>query len=243
MPGLLSFGLNILADVFYPKYCFGCQKPGNYLCKFCMSQFSSAARQFCVVCNSTSPDGYTHAPCRSLFTPDRLLSAFTYQNKVAADMIITGKYYFVPEPFAILGGLATKHLFFEAVHERKIKSEFTTQLNAFVVCAIPLHPRRQKWRGFNQSEIAAKVLAQGLNLPYCKLLRRIKNTQTQKNLDAKKRQTNLANAFQLLPLPVLPEKVILVDDICTTGQTFLAASLALKQAGVKIVWCVSIAKD
>lgn len=246
MPGLLSFGLNILADVFYPKYCFGCQKPGSYLCKFCMTQISSVARYFCVGCNAPSPGGYTHNPCTTIYTPDRLLSAFPYQNRVVADMIITGKYFFVQEVFAVLGALTVDHLFFEALYRRQSQPQHFTELRDFAVCAIPLHARRQRWRGFNQSEVAAKVIAQGLQLPYIPLLKRTKNTKTQKDLDAKSRQANLANAFTVNNFGsqlAMPKKVLLIDDVTTTGQTFLAASRALKQAGAETIWCVSIAKD
>lgn len=208
-----------------------------------MNQIPSLVRNFCVVCNSASPQGFTHTPCKTEFSPDRLLSAFAYQNKTVADMIITGKYYFVPEVFAVLGALASEHIFFDAIYKRESKPEEYSALKDFVVCAIPLHARRLRWRGFNQSEIAAKVMAQGLNLPYYPLLQRSKNTQTQKNLDAKSRQTNLANAFKANQIPNFPRKVILVDDVSTTGQTFLEATRVLKQAGAGQVWCVSIAKD
>lgn len=233
MPGLLSFGLNILADIFYPKYCFSCQRSGGYLCKFCINQIPSLGKNFCVVCNSPSTNGFTHQPCRTSKTPDRFLSAFAYQNKTVADMIITGKYYFVPEVFAVLGAVATQQVF----------SSYQNELDDFVVCAIPLHTRRQKWRGFNQSAVAAQVIAQGLNLTYYPLLYRTKNTQTQKNLNAETRHINLVNAFKSLSIQHLPTKVILVDDVSTTGQTFLQASACLKLAGVKEVWCLSIAKD
>ncbi len=232
MPGLLSFGLNILADVFYPKYCFGCQRPGSYLCKFCMSQIPFQRKNYCVVCNSPNTGGFTHPSCLNNNHPDRLLSAFSYYNRVIADMVITGKYYFVPEVFAILGALTAEYLLQQ--------NNFTD----FVVCAVPLHPRRQRWRGFNQSEVAAKVIAQGLRLPYYPLLQRTKNTQTQKNLDAQGRKSNIKSAFRTPPyFKHIPKKVLLIDDVSTTGQTLLEASRALKQAGVQIVWCISIAKD
>src|SRR6478672_4409644 len=121
-----------------------------------------------------------------------------------------------------------------------VQSE-TTELSNFVVCAIPLHTTRMRWRGFNQSEIAARIFCQGLNIPYCPLLTRTKNTKTQKNLDASSRKANMANAFVCSYQS--PPNVILIDDVCTTGQTFLEATASLKQAGAHRVWCISIAKD
>ncbi len=226
----------MLADVFCPKYCFGCQRSGSYLCKFCMSQIPKLAKNFCISCNKPSHNGYTHLECQTLLTPERLLSAFPYQYPVVTDMIITGKYYFVPEIFAVLGALTADTLF---------KLTFSTlppeELSEFYICAIPLHPSKHRWRGFNQAEIVARTIAQGLNLPYTPILQRIKQTKTQKDLDSQSRKTNVKNAFTCIVQP--PEKIILIDDVCTTGQTFLEATRTLKQAGVREVWCVSIAKD
>lgn len=236
MANLLSFGLNIIADVFYPKYCFGCQRGGSYLCKFCMSQIPALAKTVCVVCNKQSKNGFTHPECKTNLAPDRLLSAFPYQYSTVSEMIITGKYYFIPEAFAVLGALAADRLF-ALPHDNSPPPE----LSGFYICAIPLHPTKQRWRGFNQSEIIARTIAQGLHLQYLPILQRTKNTRTQKDLHAIARQTNMQNAFAC-PTPA-PEKIILIDDVSTTGQTFLSASAALKQAGAQTVWCLSIAKD
>lgn len=232
MPKLLSFGLNILADVFYPKYCFGCRRSGRYLCKFCSTQVPLCAQAFCVVCNKPSAGGFTHAQCKSEFTPGRLLSAFPYQYQVISDMIITGKYYFVSETFAVLGTMAA-----EAIKTQYGASTFKD----FVLCPLPLHPSKKRWRGFNQAELIASAFEYGLGIPALDLLVRTKNTKTQKDLDAHARKTNMTNAFA--PAQEVPDKVIIVDDVCTTGRTFLEATKALKQAGAREVICISIAKD
>ena len=235
MPNLLSFGLNILADVFYPKYCFGCRRASGYLCKFCVDQVNVMRKAFCVVCNEPSFNGVTHRLCRTPYTPDRLLSALSYQDTIVSDMLITGKYYFIPELFAILGAL-TAH----TILERDINFP-EEEFKDFIVCSIPLHTQRLRWRGFNQSEIAAKIIAQAFNLPYVNLLARTKKTKTQKDLDSTARKANMQNAFACLYQP--PKKIILIDDVTTTGQTFLEASKVLKQNGTETVWCISIAKD
>lgn len=232
MPKLFSFGLNILADVFYPKYCFGCRRSGGYLCKFCRSQIPASAQSFCIVCNKLSSGGYTHPTCKTKFTPDRLLSAFPYQYQVIADMIITGKYFFVSETFALLGLLAAE----------QIKSSYgTATFNDFVICPLPLHASRKRWRGFNQAEILASAFEHCLNLPAIDLLTRKKNTKTQKDLNATQRKLNMANAF--VPKQEIPEKVILIDDVCTTGQTLIEATKVLKQYGAQTVICITVAKD
>lgn len=144
-------------------------------------------------------------------------------------MIITGKYYFIPEVFVVLGMLAAEHI------------KRLDQFDDFVICPIPLHPSRRRWRGFNQSEFIASAFEHSLNLPAIDLLKRNKNTKTQKDLSAQARQTNMHNAF--VATQEVPEKVILIDDVSTTGQTFLEASKTLKAAGARTVACISLAKD
>lgn len=232
MPNLLSFGLNILADVFYPKYCFGCHRSGGYLCKFCCTQLPASTQSFCIVCNKPSLDGYTHHACTTEFTPDRLLSAFPYKYQVIVDMIITGKYLFVSETFAVLGLLAVE----------QIKNSYDiTAFNDFIICPIPLSPSRKRWRGFNQAEILASAFEHSFNIPAIDLLARKKNTKTQKDLNAAQRKINMTDAFVVQR--DIPEKVILIDDVCTTGQTLIEAAKILKQNGARTVVCITVAKD
>ena len=173
--------------------------------------------------------------CHSLLTPDRLICAMPYQNEIVSNMIITGKYYLVPETFAILGALAANIIL---ENHLKFPGE---ELAGFVVCPIPLHKQKQMWRGFNQVDVAGRIIAQALQLPYVPLLKRTKNTKTQKDLGAEDRKQNMQNAFACRYQP--PQKVIVVDDVTTTGQTFLEATRVLKQAGAQEVWCISLAAD
>lgn len=234
MTKLFSFGLNILADIFYPKYCFNCKRAGNYLCKICITQIPKLAQSFCIVCQKISKSGGTHKQCRTPLTPDRLVCALPYRTPVVSEMIISGKYYFIPEVFSILGILCAQMLFSE------LKNHST-----FTICPIPLHNQKKKWRGFNQSEVAGKAMAQVLRIPLANLITRNKNTRTQKDLASEQRKLNIENAFVCAKEweGNLPHSVLLIDDVCTTGQTLLEATRVLKQSGVEIVWCISLAKD
>lgn len=236
MTKLLSLGLNILADVFYPKYCFGCRRAGRYLCKFCTTQLPACAQSVCIVCNLPSAKGLTHGQCKTNSTPSQLISAFPYQYQVISDMIITGKYYFVSEVFALLGVLAASQI--KTIYGQR-------NFEDFVVCPLPLHPSKKRWRGFNQSELIASSFEHVFNIPAMHLLIRKKKTQTQKDLDATKRKQNMKNAFAVSELcnQEIPEKVIIVDDVCTTGQTLMEATRVLKLNGAKEVICITLAKD
>ncbi len=239
MANLFSFGLNILADILYPKYCFGCGRAVGYLCKFCIKKLPFNIKNLCIVCNKLSTNGITHTQCKNNFLPNRLLSAFPYKNKIVRDMIITGKYYFVSEIFYLLGKFGA----FVLLQNQSSLSQF--EVFDFTLCPIPLHIRRKNWRGFNQSEVICQAMSEVFEIPYQNILVRTKNTKTQKDLSAPERQSNMQNAFAISKdfFGNIPHKVILIDDVTTTGKTFLEATRVLKQAGVQEVWCVSLAKD
>lgn len=232
MPNLFSFGINILADVFYPKYCFGCRRSGGYLCKFCSAQLPMTAQSFCIMCNKPSFNGLTHKSCQTPSTPDQLMSVFSYHTQIISDMIIMGKYYFVSEVFALLGIMAAESI--------KNSNGFST-FSDYIICPLPLHPSKRRWRGFNQSDIIASAFEHSFNIPAIPLLNRQKRTRTQKDLNAKERKSNMTNAF--VPTQEIPQKIILIDDVCTTGQTLIEATKTLKQNGAQKVICITIAKD
>lgn len=106
---------------------------------------------------------------------------------------------------------------------------------------IPLHPKRRKERGYNQAELIAEALARLSGIPVeKKLLLRMIHTQPQKQLHARERKNNLKNAFQTSKKIVQLKKVLLVDDIYTTGSTVDAAAEALLMAGVTKVYVLCI---
>ena len=109
------------------------------------------------------------------------------------------------------------------------------------VIPVPLHPKRRRERGYNQAELLAKELARLTGIPHQKnLLLRTVHTSPQKQLSAKERKNNLKNAFQVSKKIVQLEKVLLIDDIYTTGSTVDAASEALMAAGVKKIYVLCI---
>ena len=112
---------------------------------------------------------------------------------------------------------------------------------ADVVVPVPLHPRRERSRGFNQAD----DLARQLGLPIAPLLRRVRSTASQIELAADERVSNVEGAFALrLPTPAsrLPAVIVLVDDVSTTGATLEACALVLKRAGVREVRALTAAR-
>lgn len=109
------------------------------------------------------------------------------------------------------------------------------------IIPVPLHPKRRRRRGYNQAQLLAKALAELTGIPMrADLLLRTRNTRPQKALSGEERKNNLKNAFQMSKKIVQLEKVLLVDDIYTTGSTVDAAAEALMRTGVKKVYVLCI---
>ncbi|MEY8276120.1 ComF family protein [Blautia marasmi] len=111
-----------------------------------------------------------------------------------------------------------------------------------VLIPVPLHPKRMEKRGYNQAEIIAGEIGRILQLPVdTKTVVRRVNTKPQKELNDKERRSNLRSAFAVRQ-PKLPwKKILIIDDIYTTGSTVDGVSLALKAAGAEQVYFLTIA--
>jgi ComF family protein len=96
----------------------------------------------------------------------------------------------------------------------------------------PLHPRRLAWRGFNQSLELARLVGRDIGAPVCpQALVRLRDTVPQSTLPGRERRTNLTGAFAADPAQVAGRRVLLIDDVMTTGATVETAAQALRRAG------------
>lgn len=112
-----------------------------------------------------------------------------------------------------------------------------------VLTPVPLHPRRLRSRGYNQSDLLAKILSKKLGLDMDQsLLTRAKNNPPQVSASQEKRRENVQGSFRCGG-PLDGQAVILVDDVATTGSTLSACAAALKAAGASSVWCLVLARE
>jgi ComF family protein len=110
------------------------------------------------------------------------------------------------------------------------------------VTAVPLHPSRQRDRGFNQAEMLAQPVARALAVPYwCRALVRRRQESAQAGLDARARRLNVVGAFDASRVPEA-STVLLVDDVFSTGATADACAAALKRAGASAVVVQTLAR-
>jgi ComF family protein len=110
-----------------------------------------------------------------------------------------------------------------------------------LVTAVPLHWRRRWQRGFNQAELLGKVIARARGIPASRVLRRASATRAQAGLSNSQRRENVSGAF-LARRRVPGLRILLVDDVMTTGATAGACARALKKAGAKSVSMLMLAR-
>lgn len=108
------------------------------------------------------------------------------------------------------------------------------------VCNVPLHLKRRRSRGFDQAELLAKRIGEALGVPYIAAAKRTRNTKTQTKLNKQQRKENMAGAFE--PNGPLSGRVLLIDDVLTTGATAAACAHALVQAGAREVFLLTFAR-
>ncbi len=112
-----------------------------------------------------------------------------------------------------------------------------------LVVPMPLHWRRRWQRGFNQSELLARLIARRCGIPLVNAVRRTRATQAQAGLSNARRRENVAGAFRVRkPQKVQGRRILLIDDVMTTGATASACAVALKRAGAGTVTLLALAR-
>ena len=240
-----------ILDTLFPILCLSCEKEGDFICADCKSLIKKLEHQRCIVCQKPTPFGLTHPGCQTPHGADGLISFYDYHDDKVSNIIIKGKYSFLPGVYKILGAMIADSL---RSQYPNLSPEVLTKggiliSNNIRLAPIPLHPWRRRWRGFNQAEVLCQTLSAKLNLPVVDVLIRKKITKTQKDLKKDQRLKNVDGAFSLSPKilnhksEILNRNFILVDDVTTTGATLQEAAKVLKRNGAAKVICLTVARD
>ena len=217
---MLSKAKKFLLDLFYPKFCFLCQREGSYLCQDCLATLEI----------SNSHQKYQTGNLKDLYF------ATDYQNPLIKNLIQKFKYEpFIKELAKNLASLIIEH--FQLLDN---KPDFKD----FVLIPVPLEKKKLKWRGFNQAEEIAKELSSFLKIPLLSnCLIKTKETLPQVELSDQERKENIKGAFSSKHPELIKErKILLVDDLYSTGSTMEECARVLKQAGAREVIGVAIAR-
>ncbi len=228
-------------SLLFPAACVGCHSPveGDLpwpLCPGCLAKLPSWQAPWCARCGrSLAHLGAGVELCLTCeakrYAFDQAVSCFPYEGAIQ-ELVLAFKYQGETSLFRPLSQRMA-----QTVRERIGNDP------ADWVVPVPLHPVRLRERGFNQAELLAKGLADGLSLPCTsEVLARTKATLPQAQLTRRQRAQNVRQAFSLKPSPWLGEaRILLVDDVFTTGATVHACAALLKQAGALQVTVVTFA--
>ena len=201
---------------------------------------------FCVQCES---EGHVLCPrCRLYWMAEPILERFSRQTRS-----VHGVFSMSPYPDAVVKGLLRRWKYHG---EEKAGEMLMTLLEETLqtydqvlpavdaVAFVPLHRVRRNERGFDQAEHVANTVSHVLKRPLVPVLARVKKTTQQAKLaDDERARAIDASAFQFRrEIAAIPAKVLLVDDVWTTGTTLRAAAQVLRQAGVQEVWAFTLAR-
>ncbi len=230
---------NFLLDLLFPCFCVSCGKEGEYICKDCLSTIEILEYQFCPVCEKRVIDGKTCKNCQQKTKLNGLFIAVAYKNQLVKKLINQFKY----KPY--LKELCPILCFLIITHFSLIGNNTMDILKQGILIPVPLHKKRQKERGFNQAEEIAKHLSVKLNLAFCNnVLIKIKSTSAQVGLSSEQRKKNIKGTFVCEKDDrIKGKKILLVDDVYTTGATMEECAEILKQAGVREVWGIAVARE
>ncbi|HBL30562.1 MAG TPA: amidophosphoribosyltransferase [Acidobacteria bacterium] len=221
-----------LVHLLLPAPCLACGTPlpaaGNSLglCPACHDRLRPPAAG-CAICSrpltGALPEEWCCASCRHRPPAfDRLLALWSYEEPL--DAVIQGLKFRRLDYLGHHLGTAI------AIHWQEILSE------ADLVVPVPLHWWRRITRGYNQSERIARAISRRLHLPFSAALVRCRRTPPQTSLGRTERLANLQSAFRIHPAVNLRGKrVILVDDVATTGATLEAAASVLRRHGATAI--------
>lgn len=212
----------LLLNLLFPKKCYGCGHNNTWICPACLAAIKL----------------YEGDAPRALENNADLVIAGQYQDKILKELIVAFKFGFNQELALPL------FIFLKNALDKKILIDNLSghDWQKVIVIPLPLHTGRQKWRGFNQSELIAREISNYYNWPISLDLTRPKKNKIQAELQEAARLKNAQGIFKWIGDNLLNQTVLLVDDIITSGATINEAERVLLVAGAKRVIKVALAK-
>jgi len=233
--------MNWLANLIYPRQCFSCgasaPRDFRYFCWDCWSEIQSLEPPFCHRCGDPVSGAVEHEficfSCSGTAPFFNFARSATRYSGVIGDALRKLKYeqalWLAPDLARLL--VAT------------VRSEYHEECFDLVI-PVPLHATRRRERGYNQSALLAQALARQLETTFLpRGLKRIRPTISQTNLTAGDRLSNVSGAFEIgKSKKMANRKVLLVDDVMTTGATVNACAKILKKSGATSVHVITVAR-
>lgn len=214
-----------IVDLIYPKICVGCRREGEYICVDCRRKLVKPI-QICPMCCRESIDGWTHPRCKKDYDIEKLMIGLPYKG-VVQDCMKKIKYRSCWDIIKFVFDLC----------------DFPLITDCMVV-SVPMWRDKKKERGFNQAEILGKLVAERNESQYLEALLRIRQTKPMYGLNIEDRKRNVISAFKVSDINInelVGKRVVLVDDVWTTGATMRECASVLKKAGVSEIFGLTLA--
>ena len=236
--------LEALLDLIYPRLCSACKVPlapeaperGNkaWFCAACETELPLVEPPYCKVCGETYDGAFTHdfrcQNCSGRRLEFEFAAAACRAEDGARELIHQFKY---ERRLHLRGPLAA--LMLRTLEEPRLTEE---NLGEWLLVPVPLHPSRELDRGFNQSWELCRRLSQWTGIPAANVLERSRATDSQASLDREERLRNLRGAFRIRTprpwqrgIPLAGRRILLVDDVFTTGATTSECARVLRREG------------
>ena len=223
-----------LIDLFFPPRCVGCTRAGFVFCPHCAQAVAPVVDPLCAHCGRPQPQpvNFCHA-CRDggrdAFALVRVATCYGDPLRAAIHAL---KYNGQPE----LAPLLARYLI--AAAQQPPWTEIIPTIDG--VIPVPLHGQRLVERGYNQSALLSAALADWFGLFHAdKWLARVRSTQSQVGLSATERRQNVTDAF-VAGAEAAGKRLLLVDDVFTTGATLTACAQALRLVGATAVYGLAL---
>jgi ComF family protein len=219
-------------DLLFPKWCVGCSKEGEFICRSCRERLVRVRPPLCPRCGKPESTGTLCPGCLNWqVTIDGIRSPFQFEG-IIREAILQLKYRNLRALSETLAELLDDYL-------------SANPLPSEVLVPVPIHQKRLRKRGYNQSSLLAQKLGKLVNLPVVDdSLSRQRHAlpQTQTKTVAERRN-NVAGAFTCRDQRLRGRQILLIDDVATSGATLNACAIALKAAGATSVWGLTLARE
>lgn len=223
--------LGILWDFVYPPICLGCGEfcdSEHGVCESCLRSIHRFEDPICLNCLSVLVGEPRCAVCADLSLP---LFALGDYAQPLRDIILQFKFKGITTPARLMADLLWQ----------QFDSRFA-KLKPVVLVPIPLHPGRESQRGYNQAALLADQLAELMDVPvHHNLIFRVEKRKPQASLSLRERIKNIKGVFVAAPAEDRRGRLILVDDVVTSGATVLEATRTLTAAGHQVAAIIAIA--
>jgi ComF family protein len=232
----LQFFIKEIKDRLFPIFCINCQKEGKWLCNICFAKLDLKFESKCCICGKNTKDGRCCESCSSSsFLFHHFFLSKYNEDDIIGKLIYLLKYSYIED---------VNQVIFKMLDDFFTNGYCANVLRGFdMIIPVPLHKKRLAERGFNQSLVIGNELAKIIALPISELIIRKKYTLQQAALARQARLENVRDAFFVLNnKKINGKKIILVDDVLTTGSTLQECAKALLSAGALEVSCFTLAR-